>query len=181
MLANNAVARGPVMARDGKIGELDLDVLELGLAVNLRAVALAIKFALPHLVARGGGSIVNTTSAVAHLPEGTRTVYAATKAAVESLTRSTAAQYGKLGIRCNAVAPGVTLSSSLLHRADPAFLARHERHHLTARLGQSADVAAAILYLASDESAFVTGHVLAVDGGLTAHHPGLADEWAGLH
>jgi NAD(P)-dependent dehydrogenase (short-subunit alcohol dehydrogenase family) len=176
VLHNNAVAGGTLMQRDGAIGDLDPEVLEMGFNVNIRATALATKHAIPHLLARGGGSIINTSSAVGKLPEATRTVYAATKAAIESLTRSTAIQYGKAGIRANAIAPGVTLTSSVMAQLPAEYIQGFERHHLTARLGRPEDIAAAALYLASDESAFVTGHVLAVDGGLTVHHPMVADD-----
>lgn len=175
VLHNNAVATA-LIDRDGLIGELDLDVFQLGFDVNVRGTALATKHAIPHFLARGGGSIINTSSAVGKLPEVTRTVYAATKAAIESLTRSTAAQYGKSGIRANAIAPGVTLTPSVIAHMPAEYIEGFERHHLTARLGRPADIAAAALYLASDESAFVTGHVLAVDGGLTSHQPVVGDD-----
>jgi NAD(P)-dependent dehydrogenase (short-subunit alcohol dehydrogenase family) len=175
VLHNNAVAGG-FGDKDGAIGDLDIETFERGFDVNVRATALAIKYAIPHFLARGGGSIINTSSAVGKLPEATRTVYAATKAAIESLTRSTAIQYGKAGIRSNAIAPGVTLSSSVIAQLPAEYIKSFERHHMTARLGRPADIAAAALYLASDESMFVTGHVLAVDGGLTVHHPMVADE-----
>lgn len=170
VLHNNAVATA-LRDRDGVIGELDLDVLQLAFKVNVQATALATKHAIPHLLARGGGSIINTSSAVAKLPEATRTVYAATKAAIESLTRSTAIQYGKAGIRANAIAPGLTISSAASAQMRTERIRAFEPHHLTPRLGRPEDIAAAVLYLASDEAAFVTGHVLAVDGGLNAHHP----------
>jgi NAD(P)-dependent dehydrogenase (short-subunit alcohol dehydrogenase family) len=175
VLHNNAAAVG-LIDRDGVIGELDLDAFQNGFDVNVRGTALATKYAIPHMLARGGGSIINTSSAVGKLPEGTRTIYAATKAAIESLTRSTAIQYGKVGIRANAIAPGVTLSSSIKLHMSAEFIQGFERHHLTPHLGRPEDIAAAALFLASDESAFVTGHVLAVDGGMTVHHPMLADD-----
>ncbi len=175
VLHNNAASTA-LVDRDGVIGELDLEVLEAGFNVNVRATALATKYAIPHFLARGGGSVINTSSAVGKLPEATRTVYAATKAAIESLTRSTAIQYGKAGIRANAIAPGVTLSSSMIAHLPADYIKAFERHHLTAQLGRPEDIAAAALFLASDESAFVTGHVLAVDGGLTVHHPMVADD-----
>lgn len=182
VLHNNAVAGGPALAEgDGFIGELDVDLFELAFAVNVRGTALAIKHAIPHMLARRRGSIINTSSAVGKLPEAPRTIYAATKAAIESLTRSTAIQYGRSGIRSNAIAPGVVLTASVLELLPAEFVQVIARHHLTPRLGLPDDIAAAALYLASDESAFVTGHVLAVDGGLTAHHPMVADDqgWNG--
>jgi NAD(P)-dependent dehydrogenase (short-subunit alcohol dehydrogenase family) len=103
-------------------------------------------------------------------------VYAATKATIESLTRSTAAQYGKVGIRANAIAPGVTRTPTLIAHMPPDWIEAFERNHLTAELGRPEDIAAAALFLASDESRFVTGHVLAVDGGLTTHQPVVGDD-----
>jgi NAD(P)-dependent dehydrogenase (short-subunit alcohol dehydrogenase family) len=175
-VVHNNAAAGGFMDRDGAIGELDLEAFEVSFAVNVRATALATKYAIPHLLARGGGSVINTSSAVGKLPEATRTIYAATKAAIESLTRSTAIQYGKYGIRANAIAPGVTLSSSVISLLPADYVASFERHHVTARLGRPEDIASAAVYLASDEAGFVTGHVLAVDGGLTMHHPMVGDE-----
>ena len=109
VLFNNAAAIGEIyrdlMPKDGAIGDLDPEVFEVSFNVNVLATALATRHAIPHFLARGGGSVINTSSAVATLPEATRTVYAATKAAIESLTRSTAIQYGKAGIRANAIAP----------------------------------------------------------------------------
>src|SRR5205814_10585438 len=99
-----------------------------------------------------------------------RTAYAASKAALNSLTWSIATMYGKRGIRCNAVAPGLVLSER--HQSDaPEATGLALRSHLTPRVGTPADIAAAVAYLVRDAPAFVTGQTLGVDGGLLAHMP----------
>jgi len=140
-------------------------------AVNLLGPALGCKHAIPRLLERGGGAIVNTSSAAGKVGDLTRSAYGASKAALESLTRHVATQYGKRGIRCNAIAPGVIATPALAANVPPAQIALYERSHLTPRLGRPEDVAAAVVFLASDDGAFVTGQTLRVDGGLLAHHP----------
>jgi 2-keto-3-deoxy-L-fuconate dehydrogenase len=141
--------------------------------VNVQAMYRLIKTFLPGMIQRGGGSIVNmasVASSVAGVPN--RCAYSASKAAVIGLTKSVAADYVAVGVRCNAICPGTidtpSLQSRINQSGDPvaaraAFLARQPM----GRLGSAREVAALALYLASDESGFTTGAVHVIDGGWT--------------
>ena len=141
--------------------------------LNVRAMYMTIKCALPKMLANGGGSIVNMASvagSIKGIPN--RFVYGASKAAVIGLTKAVAADFVTRGIRCNAIAPGTVDTPSLHERinaqADPvearkAFIARQPM----GRLAKAEEIAPIVVFLASDESAFATGNVYSVDGGMT--------------
>jgi 2-keto-3-deoxy-L-fuconate dehydrogenase len=141
--------------------------------LNVRAMYMTIKCALPKMLANGGGSIVNMASvagSIKGIPN--RCAYGASKAAVVGLTKSVAADFVTKGIRCNAIAPGTVDTPSLHERinaqADPvearkAFIARQPM----GRLAKPEEIAPIVVFLASDESAFATGNVYSVDGGMT--------------
>jgi NAD(P)-dependent dehydrogenase (short-subunit alcohol dehydrogenase family) len=172
---NNAAATHLGGTLDVPVHEADLKVWSQTMHVNVCGTMLVTKHALTQMLAQGAGSIINSASAAALAGDLGHPAYSASKAAIISLTQSVATSYGKAGIRCNAVVPGLILTAA----AEIAFAgARGEmmlRHHLTPRLGRPEDVAAAVVYLASDESAFVTGHVLRIDGGSSAQLPYVAD------
>ena len=141
--------------------------------LNVRAMYMTIKCALPKMLANGGGSIVNMASvagSIKGIPN--RCAYGASKAAVVGLTKSVAADFVTKGIRCNAIAPGTVDTPSLHERinaqANPvearkAFIARQPM----GRLAKPEEIAPIVVFLASDESAFATGNVYSVDGGMT--------------
>ena len=134
--------------------------------VTLKGVFYGCKYAIPVMIERGGGSIVNTASVAALSGSLKFAAYAAAKGGVAALTRSVAIDYGAQGIRCNAVAPGVIETPATAPvLADPERRAWLVSKLLVGRLGQPRDIAYAVLYLASDESSFMTGQVLVVDGG----------------
>ena len=138
--------------------------------VNLTGMFLVCKHAIPHLRARGGGRIVNIASTFGSVAWPQRPAYMATKGAVKQLTRSIALDFAKDGIRANAISPGAIETNRLLART-PTMEAVRQRMvplHPIGRLGQPDDIASAALFLASDESSFMTGADMFVDGGFTA-------------
>ena len=167
---NNAAAMHLVPA-DRPVADEDVGHWDLTMAVNLRGQMLGCKHAVRAMLRSGGGSIINTSSAAALEGELTQTAYGVSKAAVAQLTRSVATQYGRQGIRCNAVLPGL-VQVDRQRTADTVptpFRQALARSHLTPYIGEPEDIANVVAFLASDESRFVTGHLLTVDGGLTAH------------
>lgn len=164
---------------DGGITELTLEGWERAFAVNARGVMLGCKYAVPAMRRRGGGSIVNTSSGSALAGDITLTAYGASKGAVNTLTLYVAAQHGKQGIRCNAVAPGLIKTEGVRQGMSPERIQRIEAHTLTPRSGEPEDIAEMVAFLASDAAAFVTGQVISVDGGIGSHMPTYADGPAG--
>jgi NAD(P)-dependent dehydrogenase (short-subunit alcohol dehydrogenase family) len=175
VLHNNAALLVPeVMAADTAAGDIDLAVWDRVMAVNLRGYLAATQAAIPHLVASGGGAVVNTASGTALAGDITRTAYGTSKGAVLTLTQYVATQYGSQGVRCNAIAVGLVRTPSLAANA-PWLEDVIKRHTLIRRIAEPEDIAAAVAFLASDDAAYVTGHTLVVDGGLKAHQPYMAD------
>jgi NAD(P)-dependent dehydrogenase (short-subunit alcohol dehydrogenase family) len=138
--------------------------------VNLKGVWLGCKAGIPAMIASGGGSIVNVASFVAIVGAATAQIaYTASKGGVLSMTRELAVEYARQGIRANSLCPGpieTPLLAELL--SDPARRARRMVHIPMGRLGQAEELAKAALFLASDDSSYMTGASLVVDGGITA-------------
>jgi NAD(P)-dependent dehydrogenase (short-subunit alcohol dehydrogenase family) len=137
------------------------------LAANLKSALLCLQAAGRRMTASGGGAIVNVTSIQAFRPALGLAHYSAAKAGLEMLTRSAAVELGPVGIRVNAVAPGVTWREGI-ESAWPEGVARYRAAAPLGRIGQPEDVADACLFLASPAARFITGVSLAVDGGLLA-------------
>lgn len=173
ILHNNAAAIDQ-NAFDQDVVTGDLAVWERVLAVNLNGPMLGCRFAIPAMLERGGGAIVNTASAAAFYGSRTLAAYGTSKAGVVALTRYVATAYADRNIRCNAVAPGVVVDRAVqdADAASPApRLTPYVTGHLAGRLGYPEEIAAAVAYLASDDAAFVTGETLRIDGGLTVPSP----------
>ena len=170
VLHNNA-SNASTVAADLDIAELDMDVFDQIIAVNLKGVLLGCKHAIPHMLARGGGAIVNTASIDGLVARGVRTAYGAAKAGVMLATKNVAAQYGPRGIRCNAVAPGMVLTPAVDRLGTPEQIEVAARSYPMPRLCAPEDVANAVVFLASNEAAFVNGTTLMVDGGATVYRP----------
>ncbi|MBM9468341.1 SDR family NAD(P)-dependent oxidoreductase [Nakamurella leprariae] len=165
ILHNNAALVGPTAwFEDGTVLSTSVELWDRSFATNVRSIFLASKFALPHMVAGGGGSIINMASIGGLIGGAALTAYGTTKAAVIGLTRNIAAQHGKEGVRCNAIAPGVIQTEQLL-AAVPDMPAAALAGVATPRVGVPDDIANMVLFLASDESAFITGETYRVDGG----------------
>jgi NAD(P)-dependent dehydrogenase (short-subunit alcohol dehydrogenase family) len=179
ILDNNAAFLDPAMAeRDRDVETMDLAVWDKTFAVNLRGTMLACKAALPHLAASGNGAIVNTVSNLALQGHVIQTAYSASKAALIQLTRSIAASHGRRGVRCNAVAPGMTMTPALRQAFPPHIRKLVEDETLRDRLGGPEDIAEAVAFLASDAARNITGQVLVSDGGQSSHVPGIAGFYA---
>ncbi len=169
VLYNNA---GIFPDEDGAIVEMDEAVYQRVLDVNLKGVSLCCKYGIPHLAEAGGGSVINVASFGALMgctvPQD---AYTASKGAVLSLTRSLAVQYGRKGIRVNAICPGPILTPLLesLFPNEEERLKRLNRIPL-GRFGRAEDVVYAALYLASDESSWTTGTTFVIDGGISVNY-----------
>ena len=146
------------------------EVWDLTLGINVKGVALGCRYGLPAMLESGGGSIINVASFVAWMGAATsQTAYTSSKGAVLAMTREIAVEYARRGIRCNALCPGpidTPLLAELLE--DPAQRQRRFVHIPMGRLGRAEELAKAALFLASDDSSFMTGASLIVDGGITA-------------
>ncbi|RKT54790.1 SDR family NAD(P)-dependent oxidoreductase [Saccharothrix australiensis] len=143
----------------------ELEPYERLFDVNVRAPFFLTAALAPRMVAKGGGSIVNISTVVTAIGLPGAAVYSATKAALESLTRTWAAEFGGGGVRVNAVAPGPTLTDTVL--ATTADVARQQAEaSLLGRVAEPGEIAEAVLFLASSRAAYVTGVTLMVDGGL---------------
>ncbi|MGE8941626.1 SDR family oxidoreductase [Leptospira interrogans] len=158
----------------GNVVETDEDAWEALMAVNVRGVYLCTKFAIPAMAANGGGSIVNTASVVAAVGIKDRAAYCASKGAVAALTRAVAIDHVAQGIRCNAISPGTINTpyfEDILAKSPNAaeILQGLKDRQLMRRLGTPDEIAAGMLFLASDESSFATGTILTIDGGMTAY------------
>jgi NAD(P)-dependent dehydrogenase (short-subunit alcohol dehydrogenase family) len=171
VMFNNAGIGGS----EGLIHETSEEVFDRIVAVDLKAVWLGIKHAVPHLIAAGGGSIVNTASVSAHLGIKYQGAYGAAKGGVVQLTRVAAIEYAEHGIRANAICPGGVLTPllwanpALPEPLSPALVEEQlKRVQPIPRAGLPRDIAHAALWLASDDSSFVTGTTVIVDGGWTA-------------
>jgi len=139
--------------------------------VNTKGVFLCCKHGIPHLLERGGGSVINVASFVAIVGAATSQIsYTASKGAVLSMTRELAVQFARQGVRVNALCPGPVETPLLLaiFGDDPAALERRRAHWPTGRLAKPREIVNGALFLASDESSYVTGTTFLVDGGLTA-------------
>lgn len=164
---------GVFPAGDGDVATMPIEVWDDVMAVNVRSAMLTTKHALPHLRA-GGGSIVNTASTHAFAGDTSLTGYGATKAALLALTKYTATQYGREGVRCNAICPGTTTTPPAQQLPD-VIKDVYRRHTPSPDLNGPADLAKVYAFLASDDSRGINGESIRVDGGLLAHQPFVPD------
>ena len=167
VLFNNA---GIFPAQDGSPVDTPEDVFDLVMNVNLKGVFLGCKYGIPALLRAGGGSIVNTASFVAVMGAATSQIAnTASKGGVLAMTREIAVEYARQGIRANSLCPG-PVNTPLLAEflAAPAARARRFVHIPMGRLAEATEIANAALFLASDESSYVTGSTFLVDGGITS-------------
>jgi NAD(P)-dependent dehydrogenase (short-subunit alcohol dehydrogenase family) len=171
-LLNNAALKASLVPDDRAALDTNLQTFDRMIAINLRGPFLGIRTVLPGMLDRGAGSIINISSIVSMFAVSSLGMaYGCAKAGINALTKQTAVTYGPLGVRCNAIAPGVII-------VDESAVAQQQFREstagMTARSGRPHDIGAAVCFLASDGAEYVNGQVLAVDGGLTSRQPGLA-------
>ena len=171
---NAALTDSDFLSADTAVTELSLEVWERTLAVNLRSQMLMCKHAVPIMADQGGGSIINMSSGASLKGDRTRTAYGVSKAGVNALTLYVATSHGKKGIRVNTIMPGLVITDAVRAHVKEEMLASLSKATLTPSVGQPDDIADVVVFLASDESRYITGQMLAVDGGMSAH-VGLGD------
>ncbi|MFG2676737.1 SDR family NAD(P)-dependent oxidoreductase [Streptomyces sp. NPDC048445] len=147
---------------------MDMDEFDRAVALNMRSTLLGSRHAIPHMIRAGGGSIINTASVAALVGDVLQTSYGAVKAAVVSITKSVATQYGPQNIRCNAIAPGAVVTPALENNLPQEVVDSLKRGNALPYLGSPEDIGHTMVFLASDESRYLTGQLLVVDGGMTA-------------
>ena len=143
--------------------------------LNLQSVFMGSQAAAKHMAARGGGSIINISSVSGIVPDISQIAYGTSKAAINYLTKLIAVQEAKHRIRCNAVLPGMTATEAVETNLTEAFRDLFLRHIPLGRMGLPEEIAAAVVYLASDEAAYTTGQILAVSGGFGLATPAYGD------
>lgn len=161
-------------SRDTTVTGMDWDYWETSMQLNLRSTVYATRCALPLMIRNGGGSIINTSSMAAVQGMEQPTIYASAKSGVIAFSRSVAVQYGAQGIRCNTIAPGLIMTTRAPNWPKP-MLDIFRKHRAVPRFGQPEDIGHLAVFLASDESGYVTGQLFQVDGGAGIVNPVTAE------
>jgi NAD(P)-dependent dehydrogenase (short-subunit alcohol dehydrogenase family) len=174
VLHNNAAALDvPQRQADRDVCNVSIEAWDRALDVNARGAMLCSKHVVPVMLKTGGGSIIHSTSGFGQLGDVTLTAYAASKAALMALSRSIAAQFGKKGIRSNAIMIGFVLNDHAQKTVPEEIKQILLAQHLTPQLGSPRQIADVVAFLASEESSFITGATIPVDGGFTSHSPAM--------
>ena len=163
VLVNNFGTSNP--GKDLDFARTDPEVFMNTVQLNLRSVFMASQAAAKHMAAQGGGSIINISSVGGAVPDISQIAYGTSKAAINYLTKLIAVHEAKHHIRCNAVLPGMTATEAVTHHLSDDFRALFLRHIPLGRIGLPEEIAAAVVYFASDESAYTTGQILSISGG----------------
>ena len=171
VLVNNFGTSDP--KRDLDLASTDADVFIDTVTLNLRSVFMASKAALGHM--KNGGSIINISSVGGSVPDISQIAYGTSKAAINYLTKLIAVHEAKHKIRCNAVLPGMTATDAVKENLSEDFRALFQKHIPLARMGLPKEIAAAVVYFASDDSAYTTGQILSVSGGFGLATPVYGD------
>ncbi len=173
VLYNNAAILSPEQrAGDLDVCNMDVAAWDRAMAVNLRGSMLCAKHVIPAMLLQQSGSVMFATSGFGAQGDLTLSAYAASKAAIAMLSKSVAAQYGKQGIRSNAIQIGLVEND--VHPMPAELKKILLDNHLTPALGTPRQLADIVAFLACDESSFITGHTLAADGGFSSHTPSMA-------
>lgn len=175
ILHNNAAMTDPAKHPfDTDAVTIPIEIWDEIIDINLRGYLLGCKYAIPHMIAGGGGSIINTASNSGRAGDLARIAYGSSKGAIITMTQYIATQHGRQHIRCNSIAPGVVLTPALDATA-PGLKEIIKRHILTPEFGTPDDIAALVAFLASDESRYITGENISISGGGLSHQPHYAD------
>jgi NAD(P)-dependent dehydrogenase (short-subunit alcohol dehydrogenase family) len=169
VLDNNAALKG--LKEDRGVVDMSSELWDRVMAVNARGTMLMCKYALPVMIAGGGGSIVNISSGTSVAGDQYATAYAVSKGAINTLTYYVAAQHGRQGVRCNGLLVGSVVTPAMQRVLPEAMREILRAHKLMGRLGQPQDIAEVVAFLASDRSAWITGQLWSIDGGFFAHIP----------
>ena len=166
---NAALTDADVLAKDAAVTEMSVDVWDQMMSVNLRSQMLTCKHAIPQMIRRGGGAIVNMSSGAALSGDLTRTAYSVSKAGISALTAYVATQYGRQGVRANTIVPGLILTAPVRAQIPPEMLATYSRKVLTRFVGEPQDIADLVTFLVSDQARYITGQSIQIDGGMSVH------------
>jgi len=172
---NAAIMSNEFIRRDTNPVDIDFEVWDQTMRVNVRGYLAGCKYALPHMLKAGKGSIVMTASGSGLLGDISNIAYGASKAAIMSLARYIATQYGKQGIRCNAINPGLIRTEGGQKNVYGPMVDVMARNTLVPRLGQGTDIGAMAVFLCSEDAEFITGQSINVDGGMLSHMPYYSD------
>jgi NAD(P)-dependent dehydrogenase (short-subunit alcohol dehydrogenase family) len=172
---NAAIMANEVIVRDTNPVDIDFELWDRVQRVNVRGYLAGCKYAIPHILKAGGGAIVMTASGSGLKGDISNIGYGCSKAAIMSMSRYVATQYGKQAIRCNAINPGLIRTEGGMKNVYGPMVEIMARNTLTPRLGEAADVAAMVVFLCSEDGEFITGQEIGVDGGIMSHMPYYSD------
>ena len=170
---NAAILNMEQRQKDRDVINMDVDAWDRAMAVNLRGAMLCCKHAIPEMLKLGRGSVIFATSGLGAQGDVTLSAYAASKAGLMMLAKSVAAQYGKQGVRSNALQIGLAPAENAHETMPAALLNIIRENHLTPELGTPRQIADVVAFLASDESSFITGTTIVADGGFGSHTPSM--------
>ncbi|OCC24488.1 hypothetical protein MB02_07295 [Croceicoccus estronivorus] len=156
-----------LLADDTNILDAAQDILDRTLDVNLKGMARATRHALPHLLARGGGAMIYSSSAAATMGQTVRPFYSMSKAGIGALVRHVANRWGPENIRANAILPGYVMTPAMQVSVPEEMAAQFQRETPSGRLGRCEDIAAMVAMLGSSDGEWINGQTISVDGGLT--------------
>lgn len=172
---NAAIMSHEIVVKDTNPVDIDFATWDLVQRVNVRGYLAGCKYAIPHMLKTGGGAIVMTGSGSGIRGDISNIAYGCSKAAVICMAQYVATQFGKQGIRCNAINPGLIRTEGGKKNVHGPILDIVSRNHLTPYVGQPEDIGAMAVYLCSDDARFITGQAINVDGGINAHMPYYAE------
>lgn len=172
-LVNNV--GGSDLTRDLDILHLDMAYFEEVFHLNLKSMLATTRAALPAMMKKGKGSIVNVASISGLLGDFRGSLYGMSKAGVINLTRYIATQYGHAGVRCNGVAPGLILTPAATRNLPEGIRKIFLKYNTVPYLGEAADIAATIAFLASEDARYISGQTIVADGGMGCHNPAIED------